>query len=413
MKQNILNLLSDPRGLEHCYRNNREEFKKVFLDLYPEIRGNPVADCWKERFDDSEPLGLSVPRKDLWLVGALALLCGLLAKMPFLLGIDPDYFYPRTIGFIAFLGPMIFFALKEGLALRKAIGLGLFMLALVAYIHWLPNNPASDTLVLASIHLVFFLWAFLGFLFTGGRYELDGRLQFLRYTGNLVVLGSLLLSAGGLASAITIGLFSLIGYQIADTYMENVGIFGLAALPVVATWINRMNPLLVGRISPLIARIFSPLVLVMLSIYLAAMGYAGKNPYHDREFLMLFNVLLLAVLALIFFAIPAEGNAGDSKIWLWILFLLAVLTAGVNVIALSAILFRLSSWGVTPNRLAVLVANGLIMITMLRVTWQLLQVLRGKESLESAGVPMGQIMPILALWALFVTLAFPFLFAFK
>jgi len=399
--------------LEHCYRNNREEFKKVFLDLYPEIRGNPVADCWKERFDDSEPLGLSVPRKDLWLVGALALLCGLLAKMPFLLGIDPDYFYPRTIGFIAFLGPMIFFALKEGLALRKAIGLGLFMLALVAYIHWLPNNPASDTLVLASIHLVFFLWAFLGFLFTGGRYELDGRLQFLRYTGNLVVLGSLLLSAGGLASAITIGLFSLIGYQIADTYMENVGIFGLAALPVVATWINRMNPLLVGRISPLIARIFSPLVLVMLSIYLAAMGYAGKNPYHDREFLMLFNVLLLAVLALIFFAIPAEGNAGDSKIWLWILFLLAVLTAGVNVIALSAILFRLSSWGVTPNRLAVLVANGLIMITMLRVTWQLLQVLRGKESLESAGVPMGQIMPILALWALFVTLAFPFLFAFK
>ncbi|MEX2568811.1 MAG: hypothetical protein WD431_22910, partial [Cyclobacteriaceae bacterium] len=39
---------------------------------------------------------------------------------------------------------------------------------------------------------------------------------------------------------------------------------------------------------------------------------------------------------------------------LWVLLLLSAVTIIVNGITLSAILFRISEWGITPNRAAVL-----------------------------------------------------------
>ncbi|UJH92133.1 hypothetical protein LZ575_06015 [Antarcticibacterium sp. 1MA-6-2] len=104
-------------------------------------------------------------------------------------------------------------------------------------------------------------------------------------------------------TGITIGLFSLIGINIEQFYFEYVVVFGLPAIPILGTYLTQTNPHLVGKISPVIARIFSPLVLVMLVIYLVAMLYSGKDPYNDREFLLIFNVLLIGVMAIIFFSV--------------------------------------------------------------------------------------------------------------
>jgi hypothetical protein len=51
-------------------------------------------------------------------------------------------------------------------------------------------------------------------------------------------------------------------------------VVGLAAVPLVATFLTQTNPQLVSKVSPVIARIFSPIVLVMLVIYL----FAWKSP---------------------------------------------------------------------------------------------------------------------------------------
>src|SRR4028118_2180255 len=93
----------------------------------------------------------------------------------------------------------------------------------------------------------------------------------------------LILISGAILTGITIGLFSLIGFNIEKVYFDYVGIFGLAAAPVVGTYLTQTNPQLVGKVSPVIAKIFSPLVLVMLVVYLTAIIYSGKDPYNDRE----------------------------------------------------------------------------------------------------------------------------------
>ena len=262
--------------------------------------------------------------------------------------------------------------------------------------------------------MVLVLWSILGFAFVGETKNNDEkRLGYLRYNGDLVVMITLMLIAGVIMTGVTLGLFGLIGFKIEKLYFEYVGIFGLAAAPLVGTYLTQTNPQLVGKVSPVIAKIFSPLVLVMLVIYLVAIIYSGKNPYNDREFLLIFNALLIGVMAIIFFSVAETAKAPKSHIEIWILFLLSVVTIVVNGIALSAILFRISHWGITPNRAAILGGNTLIFINLVLVTGQLYQVLAKKEDIISVGRKIAFYLPVYVIWAVIVTFLFPLIFGFK
>jgi hypothetical protein len=226
-------------------------------------------------------------------------------------------------------------------------------------------------------------------------------------------MSTLILIAGGITTGITIGLFSLIGYEIETFYFENVVVLGLAAVPLLATYLTQTNPQLVSKVSPVIARIFSPIVLVILVIYLGAIFYSGKDPYNDREFLLLFNVLLIAVMALIFFSVAEASNSEKSRTEKYILFMLSAITIMVNGIALSAILFRISEMGLTPNRLAVLGTNLLILINLILVTVKLYGVLAQKRDIATVGSQIAVFLPIYTLWTIFVTFILPFIFNFE
>jgi hypothetical protein len=272
----------------------------------------------------------------------------------------------------------------------------------------------SDTLLLSCVHLPLFLWALLGFVFVGEKQnEEERRLGYLRYNGDLVVITTLILIAGGIMTGVTIGLFGIIGFHIENFYFENIVIFGLPAAPIVGTYLTQTNPQLVGKVSPVIARIFSPLVVVMLVVYLTAILYSGKDPYNDREFLLIFNALLIGVMAIIFFSVAGTSESTKSRTEIQVLFLLSVVTILVNGIALSAILFRISEWGITPNRVAVLGGNVLILINLLLVTAQLFRVLAKKAETAAVGKTIASYLPFYCLWTIAVTFLFPFLFGFK
>jgi hypothetical protein len=224
---------------------------------------------------------------------------------------------------------------------------------------------------------------------------------------------TLILISGGIMSAITIGLFELIGFKIEDIYFNYFGILGLASAPIIATYLVQTNPQLVGRVSPVIAKIFSPLVLVMLLVFLGAVIVSGKDPYNDREFLLIFNLLLIGVMAIIFFSAVESSMGSKSRAEMWILLLLSVVTIAVNSIALSAILFRISEWGISPNRAAVLGSNILILINLIVVTAQLYKLLFKRAGSEEIGNAIARYLPIYVIWTIIVTFIFPFIFWFK
>ncbi|WP_276348280.1 hypothetical protein [Daejeonella sp. JGW-45] len=413
MKEEITGNMKDPAALERMYRANKAHFKREFIALYPTLKGNSLADFWNERLNyESDEISWGTGREFIFVIIA-ALVAGIIAKLPAILALDEEFFYPRNIGFIVFPILTIYFAWKNKLSAGKLGLIAVASLAGLIFINSLPL-PETDTLILSCIHLALFLWAILGFAFVGdiGNNE-TRRLAYLKYNGDLVVICALLGIAGLLTSGITVGLFSLIGLNIEKFYFQNIAVFGLAAIPVVGTYLTQTNPNLVGKVSPVIAKIFSPLVLVMLVIYLIAMGYSGKDPYNDREFLMIFNALLIGVMALIFFSVAETSKKGKSRWEIWVLFFLSVITIVVNCIALSAILFRIAEMGFTPNRTAVLGANLLILINLILVSSRLFWVVAKGASLNGVSRTMALYLPVYVVWTIIVTFVFPLIFGFS
>ncbi len=414
MKEEILSNLQNPVQLETLYRKDRSGFKQSFNQLYPDLQDQLIAGYWHARLNEPKEAISWGSRKEFMVVMSLALVAGLIAKIPNFTGLDEEFFFSRNIGFIVFPALVAYFAWKNNLASSLITWLAVSMVTGLVFINSLPVNENSDTQILSNIHLLLFLYSVLGVAFVGGfKAPIHQRINYLKYNGDLAVMTTLMLIACGIMTAVTFGLFSLIGWNITPFFEQYLLVFGLPAVPIFATYLIQTNPQLVGKVSPVIAKIFSPLVLVMLLVYLTAIVFSGKDPYRDREFLIMFNFLLIGVMAIIFFSVAEAAKGNTGKFERWVLFLLSIVTIAVNAIALSAILFRINEWGITPNRLAVLGGNVLILINLLLVMVQLNKVLKQKAEISSVGNVIAQYLPIYALWTIVVTFLFPFLFGFE
>jgi hypothetical protein len=416
MRDKILAHLNDAATMESLYRSDRQAFRLAFFDVYTEIADRPQAAFWNERLRYKSTSVVFGRKADLLFIAATALVTAFLVKLPALFGVDGDRYYPRNISFILFTALLVYFARKRQLSIKTCTAISSVLLAGALFINWLPANEDSSTFILSCLHLPLFFWALLGFVYTGARSlsHWEKRPDFLRYNGDLIVMTSLLSSAVMALSGITMGLFSLIGLQIEEFYLEWILLIELSACPLVATYILDINPNLVNKVSPIIARIFSPLVLVTLVGYLIGIAWASKDPFNDREFLLLFNILLIGVLAIVFFSLVELPRAAAGKGALLITLLLSVVTIIVNSIALLAILYRISSWGFTPNRVAVLGANILFFVHLILIALQLFKQYRKKEvefwAIEKV---IAVFLPFYAGWALFVAMVVPFIFRFS
>lgn len=414
MKEEIKRSIDNPGQLEKLYRGNKHAFKSAFNSIYPDIQEKTVAQVWHERLNCENEEILWGNSKELFFLIAASIVAGLIAKIPEYTSINEEFFYPRNIAFVFIPLLITYFSWREKIQIKKIAAISTVLLVSIIYINLLPDSSNSDTLKLACIHLPLFLWTVLGFTFIGGNLkDHHRRIDFLRYNGDLVVMTTLMLIAGILLAVITIGLFNLIDIKIEEFYFKYIVIWGLAASPIVGTYLVQNNPDLVNKVSPVIAKVFTPLVFATLVIYLIAVIVSGKDPYNDRDFLLIFNLLLIGVMAIILFSIAETSQKPKNQIGAMLLFGLSTLTILVNGIALSAILYRISEWGITPNRLAVLGSNILILLNLLMMTYRLFRTITDRKEIENVTGSIAIFLPIYSLWTIIVTFIFPLLFDFK
>ena len=412
MKTELALHIHDPESLERLYRQDPRGFKKSFEESYEIIKGHPAAAFWKARLDSIHEAIPKVDRKDIAVISILAVLAAVTARMPEFLG-APDSFYQRNIGFFVFPFLAAWFLHASGAGLRKALTVSIAMLAAMLWINHLPEDGKSDTLVLACVHLPFFLWAAISLVFREGSGDtVDDRRSYLKYSADLLVMGGLLALSGLIMAGITIALFELIGLDISQQYATNVAIPLAATLPIVATWLVLKNPALVGRVSPVIAKVFAPLVLVTLVVFLGAFVSQDKDPFNDRDFLVLFNALLIGVLAIVFFAVTEASREAGGRFKIGVLLTLAVVTLVVNGIALSAIGYRTFSMGITPNRLAVMGANILMFVNMAVIAYDLWTSMKGNAR-RLPDRSIAAFLPWYTGWTAAVVFLFPLVFGYR
>lgn len=406
----LLSIWQQPEALEAAYRQQPEAFRKAFDTHFHDPSTDSLAAFWHARLNYKKPVASHTGRSVQVLL-TLIFLAGGVVKLPHWLGIEADLFYQKNVGFTVLPFLMGWFLWRQHVQMKGwAVVVGILAVA-ATYINLLPKTIHPDAYNLAMVHLPLLLWSVLGWTFSGARWDnYNGRLQFLRFNGDLVVMGTLLLIACGILTGITYSLFELIGVNINYVFTHYLLIWGAPAVPLLATYLVQQNPDLVNRISPLIARLFTPLVFVTLVVYLVAMLMQGKDPYNDREFLFIFNMVLLGVMALVFFSV-AESSKSVYTVWKHLPLLgLALVTVLVNGIALSAIVFRIAEWGFTPNRLAVLGTNVLLFVHLVWLLFNLYRVSKMQGDYAHVDRAMAIYLPVYAVWTAFVVFGLPFFF---
>jgi hypothetical protein len=414
LQAQIVQHLSEPAALERIYRSDKNTFKKVFNALYPDIKENIVAQAWYERLNSQMEETVWGHRNEWFFVGLTIFLAGMIIKIPDVSGIDREFFYTRNLPFAVI--PMIasYFLWIQNAGWKKILFPLAVLLISAVYINLLPNDQKSDTIILASIHLPIFLWIVAGYFYPAEHGSvLAKRIAFLRFNGDLVVMSAVMGMAGFLFSGITMGLFLLTGTDISSFFKEYILPWGGPSIPILAAFLVQKNPTLVSRISPLIARIFTPLIFVMLVFFLGTISITAKDPYNDREFLLLFNVLLIGVMAVILFSLSEAGKHSQNRFHSIALLALAVVTIVANSIALSAISFRIVEYGITPNRLAVLGSNILFFVNLVWVAWQLFKSLKNSSDLSRVEIGIASFFPLYGAWAAGVAMGFPLLFGLR
>lgn len=414
MKNSIIEHINDPAYLEALYRNDVGLFKQSFIEAYPIIKDELMAKVWYERlyYKSSE---LSWGIKNEWkIVLMLAVVVSTIAVLPNLITVEQDVFYAKNIGFIIFPALMFYFVWKQELSYQKLVIPFIIFLIAALYINLLPVLSKSDSVSQVIFHLPLFLWIIFGYVFIGGdASDTRKKIIFLRFNGDLLVLSGLILITGGIFTAITINLFEVLNIHIFSIYFNYFVAIAVSIVPLFASYLIQNNNYLVNKISPVIARIFTPLATITLFIYLLTIFFTGKYPTANRDYLLLFNVLLIAVMALILFSlaeVTKHTQQKSNQIILWILSVLAIM---VNGIALGSILYRINDFGFTPNRLAVLGGDIFILVHLLFVSFNLYKIVKGQIDVEKLESSITLFMPVYFVWTAFVTFGFPLLFQYK
>lgn len=418
MTNKIKDNINNSEELEKFYRADKNGFEKEFFEIYPEIAEYEISGFWKTRldFDKIKPIPINNIKSDILFLIISCAVAGLMIKIPqlFDLNLKDELFYARYAGLIVLFGLSLYAFLTKNLIKRNRLIISFLVFLITAiYVSLLPSNEESHSIILAYLHVPLMIWCFYGLVYIDFNIkDKTKRMDYIKYNGDLAILMALILIAGGILTGITLGLFSAIDLNIEQFYFDYIIIWGLVSVPIVATFVLRNYPFIANKIAPLLANIYSPLVLITLVVYLISIVFTGKDPYNDRDFLIVFNLMLLGVMAIIVFSISETSMNKGHRFNEMTLFALSVITLIIDLVALSAILYRLGEYGFTPNRTVVLGSNLLIFGNLVLIMMDLYRVNFKSKKINQVELTIAGYLPVYALWTIFVVFGIPLIFGF-
>jgi hypothetical protein len=373
---------------------------------------------WKQlvivRSDSAEPRARA--RTDAVMALCLAIAAGAMIKMPALFGKpldDPnESFYIRNASL--FVLPLLtaYFVWKRRLATRT----GWLVVAFVAagvFANIYPFAPSGNTEALTALHLPIALWLVVGIAYAGSRWgQVAGRMDFIRFSGELFIYYVLIALGGGVFMAFTAMIFRAIGVNIEPFFGSWLGPCGAVGAVVVASWLVEAKQSVIENMAPVLTRLFTPLFAAMLAIFLGTLLWTGRGVDIERNVLIAFDLLLAVVLGLLLYSISARDprSSPDTFDVLQVVLVISALLA--DAAALWAIAARITEFGFTPNRVAALGEN---MILLINLAWSVvlyIRFLRGRGSFASLEKWQTDYIWVYGAWALAVVILFPPLFGY-
>jgi hypothetical protein len=385
---------------------------------------------WKQMViagDAEKPVNTG--RAELLVVLGLAVCAGLAVKLPALFGLllSPDQelppFYARNASLFVFPLLAVYFMWKRGWDVARGLWLALPFAAAAVFANVFPfhspdrldNFPAgSDTQLLSVLHLPIALWLAVGFAYVRGRWFDDGgRMNFVRFSGELAIYYVLIALGGGVLTGFTAMMFTAID--------KNPGWFiggwlipcGAAGAVIIGSWLVEAKQSVIENMAPVLTRLFTPLFTILLLVFLATMAWTGSPINVKREVLIGFDLLLAVVVGLVLYAASARDPQAPPDFFDILQLLLVASALVVDGVALAAIAARISEFGFTPNRVAALGENLILLVNLAWTAWLYASFLRHRGPFAALERWQIAYLPVYSVWAALVVVIFPPVFGYR
>jgi hypothetical protein len=198
---------------------------------------------WKQLVVSPSDTGGLQPaaRTDAIVVFCLAVAAALAIKMPALFGIQLDAeagFYARNLSL--FVLPLVtgYFVWKRRLGSSTLRWLVVAFVAAGVFANVYPFAPNGYTEALTALHLPIALLLVLGVAYAGGRWsQVEGRMDFIRFSGELFIYYVLIALGGAVLTAFMMMIFQAIGIDVEPFFESWLLPCGAVGALVVASWL--------------------------------------------------------------------------------------------------------------------------------------------------------------------------------
>jgi len=363
--------------------------------------------------DAAEPQG-GITR-DAIVVFSLALAAALLVKLPALFGIPMvnanEEFYLRNASL--FVLPLLtaYFAWKRNVAPATLRWLAVVFVAagVFANVALFAHNGTAG--MLGALHLPIALWIAVGVAYAGARWkEVAGRMDFIRFSGELFIYYVLIALGGGVFTGFMMMIFEAIGIKLQPFVQSWLIPCGAAGAVLVASWLVEAKQSVIENMVPVLTRLFTPLFAVMLVAFLGTMLWTGRGVGIQRDVLIGFDLLLAIVVALLLYSVSARDPRAPAGAFDVVQIVLIVSALVADLVALWAIGARISDFGFSANRVAALGENIILLVNLSWSAVVYIRFLRGRGSFTSLERWQTGYLPVYAAWAAIVVIVFPLVF---
>ncbi|UZX01406.1 hypothetical protein F8G81_01315 [Arthrobacter sp. CDRTa11] len=356
--------------------------------------------------------GGAPPYRELAVVLTLAVGAGVAVKAG-LTWMDDGGILARNLGLLVFPFLAAYFAWKRRFSWTVAVALLVPFAALAVLLNAYPFASGGSTEVLAVLHAPVILWLLAGVAYSGGKWRSDKRrMDFVRFTGELAIYYTLLALGGAVLIALTLATLQVVGVDFEPVLEDWILPFAVPGALVVATWLVEAKQQVVENIAPVLTRVFTPLTIAMLLVLLAVLATAGGLVDVDRNLLILLDAILVLVLCLLLYSISARDPLAPTGLADALQLVLVLAALAVDAVMLTAMLTRIAEFGFSPNKIAALGLNLLLLVHLVRAAWLTLGFLRGRTSFDALERWQTQYLPVYSAWAAVVVVVFPLVFGF-
>ena len=350
-------------------------------------------------------------RTDATVAFGLAAAAAVAIKVPELFGLQLDQnagFYARNLSL--FVLPLLtgYFAWKRGLATRTLPWLALAFVTAGVFANVYPFASGGSTEVLTALHVPVALWLVVGIAYAGGRWGgSSGRMDFVRFSGELFIYLVLIALGGAVLTAFMVVIFQSIGVDLRDFIASWLLPCGAMAAVVVGSWLVEAKQSVIENMAPVLTRLFTPLFAVVLVTFLGTLLWTGRGVDVERDLLIAFDLLLVVVVCLLLYSISARDTESRPGAFDVVQLVLVVSALLADAIALWAIAARVSEFGFSPNRVAALGLNVILLVNLAWSAVLYIRFVRGRGSFSVLERWQTDYLPVYAVWAAVVVLAFP------